>query len=287
MSLIPISYHGLEYPSHINARIKEVAGHFDKDSIPNDIEDNKFSLHTEYSAKKRNFTSQLIKQFPTILESQGEGKSSKPKLWISDDWSREFAYFIIKLVEDKTPHIIEIHPPNARVNFKHFSRRYKIFYDVLRLNGIASKILIENRNGFSLSKTSDFQMYSDLIDEHNLDLKLILDFPQLLNAEQAKEDITKLEHTMNTIDAFKHNVDAFHIWGQVQRNAHMGDLNDYFNGSRPIKDVFLNSLANLFVESDKDIYFIPEINAGNGDCKHKDCLSNIVNDLEGVGFKFE
>ncbi len=288
MKLIPIIYHRLPYPTHIQASIVEVAGHFDVESLPSTIQNNSFSLHTEYSAGHRNLNSELISKFQSITSSQSDAKTAKPKLWVSKEWAQEFAQFLIELLNGKQPHIIEIHPPNSRRNgFDTFSEYYNVFYNELRDSGIISKILIENRNGFSLSGVKDFQKLSDLIDTEQIDLKLILDFPQLLNFEGARNDIDKLNVVMEAIEGFKHNVDAFHLWGQVGSNAHMGDLDDYFNRNTEMKEIFLNHLKELFVGSEKEIYFIPEVNFGISSEKTKeDCLSNIVDDLESVGFSF-
>ncbi len=283
MHLIPIKYHNLNYPIHIKPTIKEVAGHFDIEFLSSDLKDDKFSLHTEYAAGLRRFDTDIIQSFPEIISSSTN--RGVPRLWTSEKWAEEFAQFLIGLFDGKHPHIIEIHPP--RINeFSNFSERYKIFYNELQSNNIKSKILIENRNGFGLSGIDNFQSFSKIIDDDKLNLKLILDFPQLFNFEEARTDIKKLEQVMNSIDGFKHNVDAFHIWGQVGGSSHRGDLNDYFNNNESMKNKFLKLLAKLFVNSDKDIYFIPEINAGHDNCTREKCLSNIVEDLEGVGFKF-
>ncbi|WP_421716550.1 hypothetical protein [Arcobacter arenosus] len=288
MKLIPIIYHNLEYPSHINANIKEVASHFDVSKLDNKLVNHQFSLHTEYSATHRNFSSELINNYPTILSSQSKSKNSKPILWISEQWAFEFADFIIKLLNGKVPKIIEIHPPNKRrTKVETFMDYYEIFRNTLLDNGIDCEISIENRNGFMLSGINDFKNLSNEIDKRNSNLKLILDFPQLLNFEKAKKDIPILKNTMNGIKGFKHNVSSFHIWGQKGRSAHMGDMSDYFNYNERLKELFYENIKELFLHIEKDLYFIPEINFGIKDKKSKkDCLKNIVNDLENIGFSF-
>lgn len=65
-----------------------------------------------------------------------------------------------------------------------------------------------------LSEINDFQKLSDAIDGRKSNLRLILDFPQLLNFEKAKADANKLIKVMDAINGFKHNVSSFHIFGQ-------------------------------------------------------------------------
>lgn len=104
MILIPIQYHKRKYPDHIRPNIDEIAGHFDVHEIsPN----RNFSLHTEYSYGKRNLTSEVIKQFTTLQNSNKEGV---PQLWYSELWAIEFAEFVKTLCNGKAPSIIEIHP---------------------------------------------------------------------------------------------------------------------------------------------------------------------------------
>lgn len=69
--LIPIKYNRRNYLPHIEAKIDEIAGHFDISEKINT--DREFSLHTEYSYGKRNFKSKILKSFPTILESNKDG----------------------------------------------------------------------------------------------------------------------------------------------------------------------------------------------------------------------
>lgn len=99
MQLIPIIYHNLPYPSGITANIKEVSAHFDIEKLNDSLEDYEFSLHTEYSAVKRKFSSTLIQAYPTILTSQSGSVRSKPKLWLNEKWAIEFADFIVRLLD--------------------------------------------------------------------------------------------------------------------------------------------------------------------------------------------
>lgn len=288
MQLIPIIYHNLQYPFGITSNIKEVAAHFDIAKLNDSLEDYGFSLHTEYSAVKRKFTSDLIQSYPTILASQSDSVRSKPKLWLDEKWAFEFADFIVKLLDGKIPRIIEIHPPNPRkFDIELFLDYYELFVAHLLKHNINTEISIENRNGFMLSGINDFQKLSDAIDRRHSNLRLILDFPQLLNFEKAKADANKLIKVMDAINGFKHNVSSFHIWGQYGNNAHRGDLLDYFNQNNNMKNLFHEKLKEVFLDHPTPLYFIPEINFGiDGNKSRQVCLNNIIDDLSSYGFKF-
>ena len=60
MSFIYVQYGKTPYPDGIKPDLVEVAGHFDKEDIP-DIP--YYSLHTEYSYAKRKFDSDLMSGF--------------------------------------------------------------------------------------------------------------------------------------------------------------------------------------------------------------------------------
>lgn len=288
VQLIPIIYHHLPYPSGITSNIQEVAAHFDIEKLNVNLEHYGFSLHTEYSAVKRKFTSDLIQSYSSILASQSASVRSKPKLWLDEKWVIEFADFIVKLLDGKIPRIIEIHPPNSRkFDIERFLDYYELFQDYLTKHKVNTEISIENRNGFMLSGINDFQTLSDAIDRRNSNLRLILDFPQLLNFEKAKSDPNKLVKVMSAINGFKHNVSSFHIWGQYGNNAHRGDLLDYFNQNNDMKNLFYEKLKEVFSNHPTPLYFIPEINFGIDENKSRQvCLKNIVDDLLSHGFKF-
>jgi len=286
MQLIPIKYHNLEYPDFIKCKIKEVAGHFDTVSIQEN--GMKISLHTEYSAVHRKLNSSIIQKYQAIVNSQSASRTSKPKLWINEQWAKEFADFIIEILNGIDPEIIEIHPPNNRqLGVHEFFSLYEMFLQKIRSASITSKIMIENRNGFMLSSVEDFNQWSKYIGENQIDLSLIVDFPQLINFEKARNDADKLKQVLQRIEAFQHNVSAFHIWGQVGKRAHMGDMNDYFNGDNQLVEIFYNNLGYVFRNHESPIYFIPEINFGITNKKTRQvCLKNIIEQLLTTGFVF-
>ena len=70
-----IEYNNIPYPEGYICKIKEVAGHLDKE----EIEDKEvYSLHTEYSYGKRKFNSQILEKYLTLKESKKDGV---PQLW--------------------------------------------------------------------------------------------------------------------------------------------------------------------------------------------------------------
>lgn len=285
MFLIPIKYHGLEYPTNINCIINEVAGHFDKTCIPNGISTNEFSLHTEYSAKKRNLDSILIRRYNELINFKTG--NNKPKLWKNSSWAQQFAEFVISFCIDVHPKIIEIHPPNTRlICLEDFFSMYNIFYQLIKSRYPNTEILIENRNSFLLSGIDDFKLFSNYIDHNNINLKFILDFPQLLNYENARNNENRLNNILNEITFFKHNIRAFHIWGQTNNIPHRGDMSDYFEGNINLENLFFEKISNLFIDENKNFYFIPEINSGVNGKSKEECLNNIINKLINVGFRF-
>ncbi|WP_281951300.1 hypothetical protein [Nitrosophilus kaiyonis] len=285
MKLIPIKYHNLKYPVYIKPRIIEVAAHFDINKLPSYLENNNFSLHTEYSAKKRNFNNHVIQKYKSLVTAQPN--PGKPKLWVSKNWAREFAYFLIELLDGKIPKIIEIHPPNSRsTNLNEFIEYFKVFENIFLNKDIRCEILIENRNGFRISGIDDFIELFNIIDKEKISLKLIVDFPQLLNYEKAKKDPKVLNETMEKIKSVKHNINAIHLWGQNGRNSHSGDMLDYFDQNIELKNIFFSKLGEVFNDLESEMYFIPEINAGANGKTREQCLENIVHDLEQTGFIF-
>lgn len=288
MKLIPIKYHGIKYPNDFLVNLYEVAAHFDKNKLPDWIKNYGFSLHTEYSAGKRKFDNNLLQDLKTLVPDNIPKSGKVANLWESEQWAKEFAIFIIRLLNGKIPKIIEIHPPNNRpFDMDKFLKYYKIFYTVLQQNKINSEISIENRNfpKFMLSGIKDFELLSKKIDNENIPLKMILDIPQLLNFEKAYDDEKKLIEVLKDIKKFKHNISSIHLWG-MSPISHNGDMLDYFKQNKKLKDTFFIKLFEIFEDSTQDLYFIPEINGGSNGKSNQECLNNIINDLEEVGFEF-
>ncbi len=291
MKLVPITYHNKKYPSGIVSLIDEVAGNLDKDKIE---PTRAYSLHTEYSHMPRKLNNQLINKFPKLKTSHNE---YVPELWKDEEWSREFAYFIIELIgKNKSPEIIEIHPPfsNYCTNFDDFFNRYQIFESIILEKYPNVKIFIENRCGtfykggkFLLSKTKSIVSFLEELQKRKMRLKLVLDYPQVFSAELIKMDNIKLEKIIEfnrEIKPYRENIGGFHLWGKKKSKLgrwtpHTGDLNTFFSNNEEMKKEFIKSIIDTF-DDDTIRYFVPEVNSSEDD------LQSIVSDLIKYGIEF-
>ena len=284
MKLIPITYHSKKYPERVISNIDEIAGNFDKDSIN---PQRKYSLHTEYSHMKRKLDTELINKYPELRSSE---RDNIQQLWKSKQWAKEFANFIIELVGDNIPpEIIEIHPPfnDYCKEFSEFFDIYEEFEKIILKKFPKVKIFIENRCGtfykggkFIISNGKSIIQFLQELQNRNLKLKLVLDYPQVFSAEAVKMDDIKLKKIINfnnNIKEYISYIGGFHLWGKRKSQtgrwtSHTGDLNTFFSNNNELKEEFINSVINTF---DDDIvrYFVPEVNSSEDD------LQSIINDL--------
>lgn len=292
MNLIPITYHSKKYPAGVISNIDEIAGNFDKDSIN---PQRKYSLHTEYSHMKRKLDNQLINKYPELKSSE---RDNIPQLWKNKEWAKEFANFIIELIGNNlSPEIIEIHPPfNDYCNtFSDFFDIYGEFEKIILKKFPDVKIFIENRCGtfyrggkFIISNGKSIIQFLEELQKRNLNLKLVLDYPQVFSAEAIKMDDIKLKKIINfnnNIKEYISYIGGFHLWGKKKSQtgrwtSHTGDLNTFFSNNDLLKDEFINSIIDTF---DDNIvrYFVPEVNSGEDD------LQSIINDLLKYDIKFK
>jgi len=91
---------------------------------------------------------------------------------------------------------------------------------------------------------------------------------------------------MKRINLFKHNIKAFHLWGQKKNISHAGDINDLFFNKKEAVNVFYEELSTIFKDIKEPLYFIPEINQGLSGKSKEECLKNIIEQLESYGWKF-
>lgn len=270
-----VKYNDVEYPQDFSADIHEVAAHFDKTEIE---AFDKYSLHTEYSYGKRKLDSAIILKYPNLQEAN---KNGVPQLWKSCDWASEFADFIIDLVDDNSaPKIIEIHPPfNDYCSIEEFVDRFKIFESKIHTTFPDTTIVIENRAGsiyhggrFLFGKAKEIVTLAETIKSHKLNLGIVLDFPQLLTAENIdtlKFKTEKYTSAIESISTHRDLIRGIHIWGKKKSPsgrwvAHCGNLDTYFNSEYEPQQAFIDGIYQIC--NDKAIRFlVPEVNSGAND----------------------
>ncbi len=284
---ILVEYNGVPYPEGFDSDIKEIAAHFDKCEIEADA-DAKYSLHTEYSYGKRKFDSSLISQFAELRASQKDGI---PQLWKSDKWAEEFADFILELTKGKNPPVvIEIHPPfNDYCDIDSFLSRYTIFEERIHNVYPNTVIVIENRSGavyrggrFVIGKAGEIAELCRKIKDNNINLGVVLDFPQLLTAEgmdTLKFNADKYFLLVDEISKQREVIKGIHIWGKKKSAsgrwvAHAGNLDTYFGGNAIYKSAFIKGILTV-CEDDMGRFLVPEVNTGADD------LAYIINDIFG------
>jgi len=228
-----------------------------------------YSLHTEYSASRLN--EQTIKELEKFgfIHLAKSLKSGKANLWCSTEWTKDFIsfinYIVINKLNNKIPKIIEIHPPyiekkDYQTTLRNFFENYKIFELAMkRYYGNNIIILIENRNqsgNFLLSKSSDYIEFQKMIIQYELDLKLIVDIPQLYGKmiRSFKKSTPKelIKMMINDLLLCTDTIGGFHICGK----SHRGDFNDLFGEN---KKYFLENLKTIVDDIKHTIYIVPEI----------------------------
>lgn len=282
-TFILVEYNNVQYPEEYTAEIKEVAGHFDKDSISINFP---YSLHTEYSYGKRKFNSNIISKY---LELRTSEKNGIPQLWKSEIWAREFADFIIELTNNSEYlRNIEIHPPfNDYCSLEEFADRYTIFEKKIHEKYPDVSIVIENREGsmyrggkFLFGNSKELISLFELIKKRNLKLGLVLDFPQLLTSEKINTlefDLAKYTDIIDKISVYRHLIKGIHIWGKKKSAnnrwiAHVGTLDTYFGNNTYNKNEFINGIYKICDDNIRR-FLVPEVNSGRED------LVSVLNDI--------
>lgn len=269
---ILVEYNNLPYSEGYTAQVHEVAAHLDKASIS---PKGAYSLHTEYSYGKRKFDTEYISKFPALVEGNKDGV---PQLWKSPEWSDAFADFVIGLTAGHAaPTTIEIHPPfNDYCTLSEFSERYRIFEKKIHQVYPDVLIVIENRAGsvyhggrFLVGKAREIVALCELIKANNLKLGVVLDFPQLLTAENIdplKFKVEKYQAAIQAISVHRDLIKGIHIWGKKKSAtrrwvAHAGNFDTYFGGKPEIKNVFLSGIQEI-CNDERQRFLVPEVNSG-------------------------
>ena len=270
-----VEYNKIPYPPGYTSALKEIAAHLDKTQIEYAEH---YSLHTEYCYGPRSLKSNLISKYPALTESH---KNNIPQLWKSQQWASEFADFIIDLVaENPSPSVIEIHPPfNDYCTMDDFAERFLIFEHKIHLAFPHVKIVLENRAGalypggkFLVSKATDIVALCQVIEQYSLDLGIVLDFPQLLTAENIdtlKFNNAKYQTAIELVANCKSHIKGIHIWGKQKSAsgrwvAHAGTLNTYFDGNAENKQAFIDGIDTI-CSNGTPRFFVPEVNSGPED----------------------
>lgn len=260
-----------------------MAGHFDKQAI--DASEH-YSLHTEYSYGKRKFGTERISHDSVLREANKDGV---PQLWKSNEWAASFADFIIGLTKGHTPpEIIEIHPPfSDYCTLSEFIDRYCAFEKKIHAVYPHALIVVENRSGsvyrggkFIIGKAKEIAHLCEMIRQSNIDLGVVLDFPQLLTAEGIDPSAFNAEKYCAAIDALvpcRDMIKGIHIWGKKKSAtgrwvAHSGNLDTYFPDNPEVKKTFIHGIHRICDDGARR-FFVPEVNSGAED------LESIMNDL--------
>jgi len=273
----------MSYPKCYKSELKEVAAHFDKEAATSL---SSYSLHTEYSYGKRKFDTALISHYQALMDANKDGV---PQLWKSIDWASEFADFILEMTAScGAPNIIEIHPPfNDYCTMEQFAVLFQIFQKKLHSVYSDTVIVIENRSGsvyhggkFLVGKAKEIVQLCDTIHECDLALGIVLDFPQLITAENIntlKFNKAKYDAVIDALIQYRSLIKGIHIWGKKKSAsgrwvAHVGNLDTYFNGDIDAKNAFINGIRRVCDDGRKR-FLVPEVNSGADD------LMRILDDI--------
>ena len=288
--LVPVKYHGRNYPQGITPRLREVPAHLDVEAIS---PEGAYCLHTEYSASRRSLESPLLETLPTIRESHRRGI---PQLWRSERWADEFADFIFALTEGSPePSAVEIHPPfnDYCGSIEQFLLNYSRFENRLRSHCPGCDVLLENRSGtrysggsFLISSPEDVARLATQAAGDGLELGIALDAPQLLTSLGGPQEMSagQITRALADLQPVRRRIRGIHLWGKKRNSRgwftpHIGSLDDYFDEDQEKKEAFLEGLKTL-LDDDAPRLFVPEVNSSNDD------LASIVKDLLARGFEF-
>jgi len=312
-----------------SSNIDEICAKFDAKMAVND-NDNEISLHTEFCGGGSRFSNTLFdkegcyqelkSQTEEVYYRNGNCYIHFPLLWISKEWSIEFAEYILEFCQKikKTPKVIEIHPPfKDKINLDEFLIHYEFFEKIILQKFHNVNILIENRTGtlysnietlknespFLISRVEDLVELSNKIRLKDLRLKITLDLPQLLNShkigystpQKLKKDIHEI---MRSIKLINHHIKGLHLWGygteiksdgekryHVAHFAGFEGIIKYVNLPIEGQNVILRYLVRALhdCQNENEYYLVPEIfKKLNG----KDILNKLMLQLEESGFKF-
>lgn len=285
--LKPVGYHNRTWPCG-PVVLREVAGHFDVKGVS---VTGSYSLHTEYAAGARKFSSAALCVASDIPEAHVRGI---PQLWKSREWAVQFAAFVVELTRQSgAPEVVEVHPPfkDYCPTFDMFLDRYACFEAALAESYPGTRIVIENRHGtrytgskFLLNTCEDMLDLAKLLDTSPLQLELCLDVPQLFTAHYgpAPRTAEHIDRVLQPLLECRHRIASVHIWGKKPNKrggmqAHYGTLDTWLGPD--LKHHFLSQLHELF-DDGRTRYLVPEVNGSQAD------MDAIARDMLDAGFTF-
>jgi len=316
VKFIPVRYASYNYPHGISPQIQEITCNLGTDKLERTTCLDFLSLHTDpsivwtkvwnkYPQKKEKMRrSVILREIPTIYKNFEKNMIDSKEdcvsiLWPSEQWSKEFASFLVRLTENKRVKrdrikIIEIHSPFHKncEDLKTFVQRYSVFENVILKSFPSADIVIENqfthegKKGFGrfiLSNKNDIIELSELILSHELKLRIVIDIPQLLSTYYGNRLLLKseIENFLSDLVEYRHLIRSTHIWGydiNKKKGAHSADFDTWFGNDQDLKQCFIQEICNLF-DDDKKRYFVPEVN-------NSLYIESIVNDLRSAGIEF-
>jgi len=298
--LVPVKCGNLGYPYPIEPKILEISAHFDSKLRLSKERIKGCSLHTEYTGTTRGFSSEALRGLEIIKASNRGGV---PLLWYDGRWCEEFCIFVDRWIEfleqrGKNVVVLEIHPPFKYYcpNTEAFLKIYSKFEEYV-LSNRKLVIALENRSPaknleFLISTERDIEALCNDIEELGLKLKLMLDIPQMLSAcgilKPKCQDEGTIINVLRRLTEYREYIAGIHIWGRKKagnRNAHNGDLDDYFEFCPHLKENFLSELFKLLNDG-ATRYFYPEIFWKNSMKDRDSMVRNVVEDLQKAGFRF-
>ena len=155
------------------------------------------------------------------------------------------SYYYLLLVKSLKEKGFEIKDYDRAVIFK--TNKFMVYKTILTSDVFDIEIKPNN-----IKQGLDISITNKLIEENNLQLGIVLDFPQLLTAEQIDTlnfNVEKYNIAIEKIYPYQHLIKGIHIWGKKKNPkgrwiAHCGNLDTFFNNNTVIKKIFINGKKN-------------------------------------------
>ena len=131
-----------------------------------------------------------------------------------------------------------------------------------------------------IGKAKEIVELCQKIKDKDINLGVVLDFPQLLTAEgmdTLKFNVDKYLSLVDNISKHREVIKGIHIWGKKKSAsgrwvAHAGNLDTYFGENAIYKSAFIEGILKV-CNDDMIRFLVPEVNTGAED------LSRIIEDI--------